>query len=71
MIALLGYVADVLILGTYALLSQTGKVRPLHWANALGCFPLLYLEINARLWPVVIITGMFGVLGWFGVWRTR
>lgn len=68
---LLGYIADVWILGSYAVMSSSGKVRPFHWANAVGCVPLVTAEALAGLWQVVILTGTFGVLGWLGVWRTR
>ena len=65
----LGYIADVWILGTYALLSRTGKARPFHWANAVGCFPLLLAEYYAGLWQVMVLTGTFGALGWLGLWN--
>lgn len=72
MIRLLGYLADVWILGTYAVMTARPQhARSFHWANAIGCVPLLVAEVNAGLWQVVAITGTFGVLGWFGVWRTR
>lgn len=69
MIAALGYVADVAILGTYALLARTGKARPFHWANALGVFPVAAVEVVAHAWPVMPLTLTFGVLGWVGVLR--
>ena len=68
---LAGYLADVCILGTYASSVRTGRLRGFHWANALGAVPLLYLEVGAHLWPVCVISGTFGVLGWLGVWRTH
>lgn len=71
MLLALGIVADVFILSTYALLSFTGNARAFHWANALGCVPLLVAEVRVGLWQVVVITGTFGVLGWVGVWTAK
>lgn len=68
---LIGYLADVWILGTYAVSVHTHKVRLFHWANAIGCVPLVTAEVQAGLWQVVLITGTFGVLGWYGVFTTR
>lgn len=68
---LLAYAADAWILISYALLSRTGRTRPLHLANAVGCVPLLAGEISAGLWQVVVITGTFGALGWLGLWKER
>lgn len=70
-LGLLGYAADVAILGTYAWLTHRGSARPFHWANALGCVPLLVAEVGARLWQVVVITGTFGALGAVGAWKER
>jgi len=70
-LAALGYLADVWILGTYALLARYGRTRPFHWANAIGCIPLLAAEGLAGLWQVMVLTGTFGVIGWLGVWKTR
>lgn len=67
----LGYFADAWILTTYALLTLRGKSRAFHLANALGCIPLLYAEVTAGLWQVVVITGTFGLLGWIGLWKER
>lgn len=69
LLELFGYVADVWILGTYALMVSGKPQRWFHWANAIGCAPLVIAEIGAGLWQVVAITGTFAVLGWMGVLR--
>lgn len=66
-----GYIADVGILGTYALMVRGKPARWFHWGNAIGCVPLVIAEVIAGLWQVVAITGTFGVLGWYGVFTTR
>ena len=64
-----GYIADAAILGAYFWTARTGRIRPFHLANALGCFPLIALEVYAGIWPVLVITATFGAIGWFGLWR--
>jgi len=59
------------ILGGYAWAVRTQRQRPFHWANAIGCVPLLIAEVGAGLWQVVAITGTFGALGWLGVWGKK
>ena len=63
----LGWVAVSWVLGTYALMARTGRARPFHWANALGCFPLIVLNASAGLWFAVVLNGTFGVLGWLAL----
>jgi hypothetical protein len=70
-LSLLSYTADLAIIGTYFLLARTGKVRAFHWANALGCFPLLAGEVIVRAWPVFPVTAFFGLAGWYGLWVER
>lgn len=69
MIAALGYCADVALAASYAIAVRTGWQRPFHWANALGAIPLVLAEARGHVWPAVITSGMFGVLGWVGVLR--
>lgn len=71
LLTLLGYIADAAILGTYAVLSHTGKPRAFHWANALGGVPLVIAEVYVQLWQVLVLTGTFTLLGWYGLWTTR
>lgn len=43
-----------------------------HWSNALGCFPIIAVEVLTGAWPALILTAAFGVIGWLGVrasWR--
>ena len=63
----LAYLADAVLISAYWWLVRGHSERPYHWANALGAVPLLAVEITARAWPLVPITGMFGVVGWIGV----
>ena len=64
------YVLDAWVLGTYALLAKRGKARPFHWANAVGAIPTVTFEVLVHAWPIIPLTGTFGVLGWVGVWST-
>lgn len=71
MLDALGYASGVWILTTYAVLSRTGRARPFHLANALGCVPVLITEAIGGVGPAMLLTGAFGALGWFGLWSTR
>ena len=66
----LAYLADAFILLTYGL-TLRGHVRPFHWANALGCVPLIAVEVTTGAWPVLPLTASFGVIGWIGVFKTK
>lgn len=66
---LAGYVADVFILASYLYLAKTTNARPYHWVNAITAFPLLALEIQAGLWQLVLLTGFYGVIAWYGLWQ--
>lgn len=68
---ILGYIADAWILGTYALLARTGRERPFHWANAIGCAPIIVLEVQAGAYVPLVLTSVFGAIGWFGVLRNK
>lgn len=58
---ILGYLADVFLLGTYATIKK--HPRWYDWANFL-CFPvLLIIETTAGAYPVIPLTATFGVLG--------
>jgi hypothetical protein len=70
-IAALAYVADAWVLGTYALMARSGRTRPFHLANAVGFAPLLASEIVAHVYPPLVLTLAFGVLGWVGLWKER
>ena len=69
-LALVTYAADAIIIGTYGL-TLRGRVRPFHWANALGCIPLIAVEVTTGAWPVLPLTAVFGVIGWIGVIKTK
>lgn len=65
----LGYIATVWILTTYAVLVRCSNPRPFHWANAVGCVPLIVGEIAVGAGPPLVLTTAFGVVGWVGVLR--
>lgn len=67
MIAALAYAADAAVLGAYALTARGRPVRWFHWANAIGCFPIIASEIVVGAWPALILTAAFGAVGWLGV----
>lgn len=69
-LAAVSYVADALILGTYALAVRTGRLFWFHAANAVGFVPLCIVELAQHAYPVLPVTGTFGVLGIVGVWRS-
>lgn len=67
MLANLGWAATAWVLGTYALMARTGRARPFHLANALGCIPLIALNVTAGVWPAVVLNVTFGMLGWLAL----
>ena len=38
-----------------------------NWANAVGCVPLIYVEVVTGAWPALPLTLAFGLIGAFGV----
>lgn len=68
-LSLVALAANVWILATYALLARTGRERPFHWANAIGCLPLLAVELVTGAWSIVPLSLTFGVLGLVGVMK--
>lgn len=70
MITALAYIADVWILGAYAVAATSGRVRWFHLANAVGCYPILAVEVVAHAWPALILTAAFGAIGTVGVARS-
>lgn len=75
------YIADVFILGTYALLAavsphaspwvQRKRAQWFHWANMAGGAPTLIYEATVHAWPVMPLTGVFCLVGTIGTWRSR
>lgn len=71
MIFILAYIADVAIVAAYLYFARTGRARPFHWANALGCLPVIATEIVAHAFPPLILTAFFGLGGWYGIVKRR
>lgn len=64
----LAYMADAIILFTYfAAALKRLPLRWFHWANALGCIPIIITEAAVGAWPALILTAAFGAAGWCGV----
>lgn len=71
-LSILGYLADAAILGAYFWMTRwPQRAIWFHWANAVGCIPLVGIEIVTHAWPVLPLTATFGVLGAYGVRRQR
>ena len=67
MIQLAGYIADAWVILAYGYLARTSEVRPFHYANAVGCFPVMGTEIVVGAWVPLVLTAFFGALGWYGL----
>lgn len=67
MLDLIAFVTDAVILTTYFLMARGRPALWFHWANALGCIPLLVVEATSHAWPVMPLTAAFGLIGWAGV----
>lgn len=70
-LSVLAYCADAAVLATYWHLARTGSARPFHWANAIGFVPLAVVEIVGHIYPPLILTVAFGVIGIAGLIQTR
>lgn len=62
----LAYASDVWVLSTYAWLARGGRAKPFHLANAIGCIPVIAVEISTHAWPVLPLTAVFGAAGAYG-----
>lgn len=71
MIFLLAYLADVAICITYFALARSGKARPFHWANAIGCVPIIVTELVLHAYAPLILTAFFGAVGIVGLTRDK
>lgn len=75
MIDAVAYGASVAIAVTYlAVIARRVPIVAFHWANALGCFPIIASEIADGAGPPLILTVLFGLAGWLGVlgwWKLR
>lgn len=67
----LAYAADGAVVATYLSLVRTGRARAFHWANALGCLPLIAVEIGAHAFAPLVLTAFFGLGGWYGVLKGK
>lgn len=63
---IIAYLADIAILATYAATAKGRAVRWFHLANAIGCFPVIGVEVVAGAWPPLVLTAAFGVIGSVG-----
>jgi uncharacterized protein YqgC (DUF456 family) len=68
-LSVLAYGADAAVLATYWHLARTGSARLFHWANAIGCLPLIGVELVAHLYQPLILSVAFGIIGALGVWK--
>lgn len=68
-LTIVAYLADVAILVAHFLTTRGRPVRWFHWANAIGCFPVIGSEVVVGAWPPLVLTASFGVIGWAGVLR--
>lgn len=71
MIFLLAYLADVAICFTYLRLARTERARPFHWANAVGCVPIIVTELLLHAYAPLILTAFFGAVGIVGLTRIK
>lgn len=70
-VTLAGYLADAWVLTTYAILARTSRALAFHWANAIGCVPIILGELALRAYVPLVLTSVFGALGWVGVLRRQ
>ena len=67
MLTAISLIATAWVLITYWWLVKTGEQPPFNLANAIGCLPVLAVEIIARTWAPLILTATFGIVGAWGV----
>lgn len=72
MLSVLGYASTAWILLTYGVLARTGKhARDFHLANAIGCLPVIVVEVRLGAYVPLVLTAAFGALGWLGLFKGR
>ncbi len=71
MIQMLGFAASLTVVAGYVQMNRTKNDDWLNWANAL-CWPfIVFSSAVVGAWPAVIVTVMFGVVGTWGLWKSR
>jgi hypothetical protein len=61
------YGADVWILATYWFLARHHRVRPYHYANGIGSFALLAVELDRAAYSLAVLTVAYIVIAWKGI----
>ena len=67
MLNLVAYLASATVLFTYFRSTRGGTIRAFHWANFLGCFPLIMVEFERQTYPPMVLTIAFGIIGFLGL----
>ena len=67
---LVGYLADAWIVGTYLLVQRGHPLSWMNYANAIGCIPIIAVELLTHAYPPLVITAAFGIAGLYGIVRS-
>ena len=71
-LTVIAYAASAWVLVAYGLMiNGRWNARRLSWANAVGAIPISATEILGRTYPPLVLTAAFGMLGVYGLLRTR
>lgn len=68
------WIATAVILGTYAGMQRGYSSRAFDWANAIGCVPLVAMDLIVGAVPAAVISVCFGAIAWYGIlaaWREK
>lgn len=68
---ILGWVGTTIALGGYSWAVAKDRPRVFHFANGVGSIGIGISAAAAGAWPNLVLTVVFGLIGWVGVWQTR
>lgn len=69
-LTLAAWLATAAILLSYARTTQDpAKANAFHAANVFGCIPLIILNVQAAVWPAVVVNLGFGIPAAWALWK--
>ena len=71
-LTLAAWLATAAILLSYARTTQDpAKANAFHAANVFGCIPLIILNVQAAVWPAVVVNLGFGIPAAYALLKAR
>ena len=57
------YVASLAVISTYLGLALGWSALRFHWANAIGCVPIIAFSVSVGAYPSAVLSLFFGLVG--------